>query len=202
MITADILHKVCGKSNPTIDSYVDPLNKACAFANINTKQRVSAFLAQVIVESGSFQSVVENLNYSAAGLLATWPKRFTTQTAAAYARQPEKIANHVYANRYGNRDEASGDGWKFRGRGLIELTFHDNYVAFAAWKKITLDEAVAYTQTPEGATMSAAWFWDSHHLNAIADTGNIDAVSRAVNGGDNGLAQRNKYYHTAMSVLG
>lgn len=202
MLTSDILHKICGKSNSEIDSYVEPLNKACALANINTKQRLAAFLAQVIVESGSFHSVSENLNYSATGLVATWPKRFTAQTSPAYARQPEKIANHVYANRYGNGDEASGDGWRYRGRGLIQVTFHDNYAAFAAWKKITLDEAIVYAQTPEGAAVSAAWFWDSHHLNAIADTGNIDAVSKAVNGGTNGLAERNKYYHTALTVLG
>jgi len=202
MITADILHNICGLTNAEMPKFVDPLNKTIAMCNINTKKRQAAFLSQVIVESGFFVHTSENLNYSAQGLLLTFPKHFSKAEVASFAHQPEKIANRAYANRGGNGNEASGDGWMYRGRGLIGITFKDSYQQLATWLKMPLADTIAYMETPEGAAISAGWFWTSRNLNLVADTGNIKKVSECVNGGDNGLADRTKYYKQALVVLG
>jgi len=201
MITIEKLEKICGVS-PRVESYLDPLNKTFEKYDISNNKRIAAFLSQVIVESGTFTHTVENLNYSAGGLLNTFSKYFTPADAAKYARQPEKIGNRAYANRGGNGNEASGDGYKYRGRGLIQLTFKSNYEAAAKSLGMTIDELVAYMTTPEGATMSAGWFWDKNKLNAIADMGSIETVSKKVNGGTNGLEDRIKYYKLSLAVLG
>lgn len=181
--------------------FTDAFNYACEEYDINTPRRMAAFISQIDHESAHLTAVRENLNYSQQGLLKTFGKYFTTAQAAAYARQPEKIANRVYANRMGNGPESSGDGWRYRGRGLIQLTGKNNYTAFANDMEMTLDEAVAYLETPEGAMMSAAWFWDSRDINTPADKGAITTVTKLVNGGTNGLAERIATYNHALKVL-
>lgn len=184
-----------------VAKYADAFFRVFEEYEINTPRRQAAFLAQVAHESGQLRFVKENLNYSADGLLRVFRKYFNSATAAAYARQPEKIANRVYANRMGNGPESSGDGWRYRGRGLIQLTGKDNYKKFAEDMELSLDEAVAYLETPDGAVESAAWFWTSRDLNRFADNGDITTVSKRVNGGVNGLHERIDNYNHALSVL-
>lgn len=175
--------------------------------SINTILRISHFIAQVKHESGDFTFTQENLNYSAVGLMNVFGKYFPDKaTANAYARQPEKIANKVYSNRMGNGDEASGDGWKFKGRGYIQLTGKDNYTAFA---KAMNDEIVLITpellNMKKYACLSAGFFWDKNKLNDIADKGNTDAVvqmiTKKVNGGLNGITDRIKNFKLINSKL-
>jgi putative chitinase len=168
---------------------------------INTPKRQAAFIAQVAHESGQLRHVVENLNYSAQGLLRVFKKYFTPELANQYARKPERIANRVYANRMGNGPESSGDGWKHRGRGLIQLTGKSNYETFAADMEMNIDEAIEYLETAEGAVESAAWFWDQRNLNTLADRGDIVTISKRINGGTNGLQERIDLYNHALSIL-
>lgn len=148
---------------------------------IDTPLRQAAFLAQVFHESGNLNAVDENLNYSAEALQRVWPSRFDAVTAAKYHRKPEMIANKVYANRMGNRDEASGDGWKHRGAGLIQLTGKDNQFACALALNIDPTTIADYLKTEEGASRSAGWFWQVNKLSVYADKGDIDGVSDVVN---------------------
>jgi putative chitinase len=187
-----------------IEAFVNPLNEAFEEFEINTPNRVAMFLAQVGHESGGLRHRKENLNYSAAGLNKIFPKYFKRagRDANEYHRQPEAIANVVYANRMGNGDEASGEGWKFCGRGLIQLTGKNNYSAFAEFMEMDLDEVVEYLETEEGAAMSAGWFWDSRDLNKWADEGNIIKCTRLINGGTIGLADRKKHYEEALHIFG
>lgn len=170
---------------------------------ITTPKRIAAFMAQCGHESGGFVFLSENLNYSAQGLMRVFPKYFPDQsTAMAYARNPEKIANRVYANRMGNGNEASGEGFKFRGRGLIQVTGKDNYFWFASSLNITPEEAAEYMQTFEGAAQSACWYWENTSLNKLADAGDIVTMTKRINGGTIGLADREKHYAHALHVLG
>jgi len=171
--------------------------------NITTPKRIAAFMAQCGHESGGFVFLTENLNYSAAGLMKTFAKYFPDQvTANAYARQPDKIANKVYANRMGNGDEASGDGARYKGRGLIQVTGKDNYFWFASSLEITPEAAAEYMQTFEGAAQSACWYWETTELNKLADTGDILTMTKRINGGTIGLEDRKKHYAHALHVLG
>jgi putative chitinase len=168
---------------------------------IDTPLRVAHFLAQTAHESGGFNHFVENLNYSAEGLKNTFAKYFRQVNAADYARKPEKIANHVYANRMGNGDEASGDGWKFRGRGLIQLTGRDNYTAFSKESGQDAVENPDYLATPTGAAASAAWFWQQRGINAPADADNIVKVTQLINGGTIGLDDRQRLLDITKNVV-
>jgi putative chitinase len=203
-ITLELLKKICPKTKPAVlEKYVTPLNEVCQYYEINTPQRMAAFLAQTAHESGSFTAVKENLNYSAKGLMTTFKKYFPTEALAKeYERQPVKIANKVYANRMGNGDEASGDGSKFCGRGLIQLTGKQNYTRFASDLGVTLDECVAYLETPAGAVSSAGWFFDQNNLNSISDRGDIKLLTKRINGGFIGLEDRIHHYEIALEVLG
>jgi len=204
MITLDLLKEICPKTKVTIlERYVTPLNEVADYYEINTPKRVAAFLAQVAHESGGFQAIKENLNYSAKGLMTTFKKYFPTEVLAKqYERQPEKIANKVYANRMGNGDEASGDGSRFCGRGLIQLTGKHNYTRFASDLGVSLEECVAYLETPAGAVSSAGWFWDTNNLNPICDRGDMKMLTRRINGGQIGLADRIHHYELALEALG
>ena len=172
---------------------------------IDTTNRISGFIAQAAHESGDFKTIVENLNYSEAGLLKTFPRYFTKATVKQYARKPEMIANHVYddANRKGKLGNTQpGDGWRFRGRGLIQLTGRWNYEKFGESVGMTAEEAAAYMETKKGAMESALWFWKVNNLNRFADADNINGMSRAVNGGDNGLADRVARYNRNKAIIG
>lgn len=205
MITLQLLQGICPKTKKaTLEKYVDALNDVCQYYDMfENPKRAAAFLAQIAHESGGFNAVVENLNYSAKGLMTTFKKYFPTEELAKqYERQPEKIANRVYANRMKNGDENSGDGWRFRGRGLIQLTGRDNYTRFSQGLGISLDETVAYLETPEGAVSSAGWFWDNNSLNAYCDRDDFVGLTKRINGGTIGLPDRVHHYEIALKMLG
>jgi len=189
--------------NPYIDQWTDALNKLLPDYEINTPQRVAAFIAQCAHESGNFVFLKENLNYRAESLMRTWPRHFPTmEIANQYARQPERIANRAYANRMGNGPEASGDGARYLGRGLIQLTGKNNYEAFAESIETPVDEIPAYLETFEGAVQSACWFWETNKLNQFADTNDILTMTKRINGGTIGLEDRMKHYAHALEVFG
>jgi putative chitinase len=170
---------------------------------INTPKRIAAFLAQCAHESGGFIFLTENLNYKAAGLRRVFPKYFPDDaTALKYEKRPDAIASRVYANRMGNGPEESGEGAKFKGRGLIQVTGKDNYFWFASSLQITPEEAAEYMQTFEGAAQSACWFWETNNLNKLADAGDIETMTKRINGGTIGLEDRKKHYAHALHVLG
>jgi putative chitinase len=169
---------------------------------INTPDRIAAFLAQCAHESGGFVFIKENLNYKWASLRKVFPKYFPTDALAQqYEKQPEKIANRVYANRMGNGPEESGDGWRFCGRGLIQVTGRDNYSWFAASLQISPEEASEYMETFEGAAQSACWFWESNNLNQWADKRDILTLTKRINGGTIGLEDRKKHYEHCLHIL-
>jgi putative chitinase len=185
-----------------IEKYVEFLNEVMEFYEINTPQRISMFLAQVGHESGGLRTIKENLNYSADRLKVIFPKYFRGVDPTPYARNPQKIANRVYSNRMGNGDEASGDGYRYCGRGLIQLTGKSNYAAFASDMNMSLEEATAWLDDPEGACWSAGWFWDSRELNQWADKGDVLTVTKKINGGTIGLKDREEHYAAALEIFG
>ena len=185
------------------DHWIEAFDQLLPDYEINTPKRVAAFIAQCAHESGGFRFLKENLNYKAESLMKTFPKYFSDRdTANAYAKQPIKIANRVYANRMGNGDEASGDGYRYCGRGLIQLTGKTNYDWFAASLEISSTEASEYLETFEGAAQSACWFWESNNLNVEADAGDIKKMTKKINGGYIGLDDRIKHYEHALHILG
>lgn len=189
--------------NPYVDQWYKALSEILPEYEITTPQRVAAFLAQCAHESGGFIFLKENLNYKAASLRKVFPKYFPDDaTAAAYANKPQMIANRVYANRMGNGDEASGDGWKYCGRGLIQLTGKNNYTFFAASLDIPVEEASEYLETFEGAVQSACFFWEQNKLNQFADAGDILTLTKRINGGTIGLEDRQKHYTHALHIFG
>jgi putative chitinase len=189
--------------NPYIDQWHKALSQLLPDYEINTPERIAAFIAQCAHESGGFLFLTENLNYKAESLLKVFPKYFKDMaTAKAYEKKPEKIANRIYADRMGNGNEASGDGFKYRGRGLIQLTGKTNYTWFAASLEITPEDAAEYTQTFEGAAQSACWFWETNKINAFADKNDIVGMTKRINGGTIGLEDRKKHYEHALHVLG
>lgn len=177
------------------------LTTAMAEFGITGPAREASFLAQIAQESGQLANVAENLNYGTMGLLSTFPTHFTPADAALYARQPERIANRAYANRMGNGDEASGDGWRYRGRGLVQITGRTNYLTCAAALGCDLAGSPQLLESPALASRSAAWFWHTNGLNTLADAGDQRAVTRRINGGTNGLAERLAFFNTAQEVF-
>jgi putative chitinase len=189
----------------TPDVWLAALNDAFARYEVNTPTRQAAFLAQTAHESAEFAVLVENLNYSAPALLRTWPKRFPDPaTAALYANQPERIANYVYAGRLGNGPVESGDGWRFRGRGLLQVTGRANYAACGLNLGLPLEDAPDRLAVPPVAVLAAADFWKSHHLNSLVDA-NTDAafldITKVINGGVTGLDSRRCYWQRAQAAL-
>jgi len=192
--------------NPYVEHWHKALSQLLPYYEINTPQRVAAFIAQCAHESGGFMVLKENLNYKAASLRKIFPKYFPDDAIAQrYASMPNKqeaIANKVYANRMGNGPEESGDGYRYCGRGLIQLTGRQNYTWFAASLEITPEEATEYLGTFEGAAQSACWFWETNKLNQWADAGDIVTLTKRINGGTIGLEDRIKHYEHALHVLG
>ena len=185
------------------EEWVDALNATFERFDIMNPLRKAAFIGQCGHECGNFKILEENLNYKAASLRKVFPKYFPTDALAAqYANKPEMIANRVYANRMGNGDEASGDGWRYCGRGLIQLTGRSNYENFAASLEISAEEAAEYLATFEGAAQSACWFWESNNLNVEADAGDNKKMTKKINGGYIGLEDRIKHYEHALHVMG
>ena len=189
--------------NPYIDHWYEALEQLLPDYDINTPHRIAHFVAQCAHESGNFAFIQENLNYRAASLRGLFGKYFPTdELARAYEKKPEKIANRIYANRMGNGDEASGDGWRYRGRGLIQLTGKDNYTFFAGSLGIPVEEAADYLATFEGAAQSACFFWESNNLNRFADANDVRGLTKAINGGFIGLEDRIKHTNHALHVMG
>jgi len=191
--------------NPYIDQWHNALSQLLPDYQINTAQRIAAFIAQCAHESGGFMVLKENLNYRPESLVKLFGKYFDLPTAQRYCAMPNKqeaIANRIYANRMGNGPEESGDGYRYCGRGLIQLTGKSNYQAFADSLEITPDEASEYLRTFEGAAQSACWFWENNNLNQFADKGDILMLTKRINGGTIGLEDRIKHYNHALHVLG
>lgn len=198
-ITKDNLFKIFPKTNAeTLASWVDPLNATCERYDITTAARTAAFVAQIGHESGEMKRIVENLNYSTEGLMTTFKKYFPNKTLAdKYARRPEHIANLVYANRMGNGPESTGDGWKYRGRGLIQITGKNNYAALAKALGMTITQTLAFLDTKEGAAHSAGWFWSVNNLNGLADMTRFTEITKKINGGTHGLDDRKRLWNLA-----
>jgi putative chitinase len=193
------------KGNPYVPQWHNALIQLLPDYEINTPKRIAAFIAQCAHESANFRILTENLNYRWQSLRKVFPKYFPTdELAQQYASRPnraEAIANRIYASRMGNGPEESGDGWRFRGRGLIQLTGKQNYMWFAASLEITPEEATEYLMTFEGAAQSACWFWETNKLNQWADSGDIVTLTKRINGGTIGLDDRIKHYEHALHVL-
>jgi putative chitinase len=189
--------------NPYVDQWFEAIYEILPEYEITTPQRVAAFLAQCAHESGGFVFLKENLNYKAASLRRVFPKYFPDDAIAAqYAGKGEMIANRVYANRMGNGPEESGDGFRYCGRGLIQLTGKNNYTFFAGSLDIPVEEASEYLQTFEGAVQSACFFWEQNKLNQWADAGDILTLTKRINGGTIGLEDRVKHYNHALHIFG
>ena len=188
--------------NPYIDNWYNALIMILPDYEINTLPRVSAFLAQTAHESGGYKFLKENLNYRAVTLRKVFPKYFPSDALAAkYAQKPEMIASRVYGGRMGNGDEATGDGYRYCGRGLIQLTGKSNYTKFAESIKTPIDDIPEYLATFEGAIQSACWFWEENNLNQWADKGDILTLTKRINGGTIGLNDRIKHFEHAKLVL-
>jgi putative chitinase len=197
--------EIIGK-NPYADHWFKALAQILPDYDINTSSRVAAFLAQTAHESGGYRAIKENLNYKAATLRKIFPKYFPDDAIANhYASLPNKqeaIANKVYGGRMGNGPEESGDGYRYCGRGLIQLTGKDNYTRYAQSLEISVEEAQEHLTTFEGCVQSAAWFWEANNLNQWADKGDILTLTKRINGGTIGLEDRIKHYNHALHVLG
>jgi putative chitinase len=189
--------------NPYVDYWHSAMERCLPDYDINTPQRVAAFMAQCGHESGNFKFLKENLKYRAASLTKVWPKYFPNMDIAnQYAGNEEKIANRAYANRMGNGPEESGDGWRFCGRGLIQLTGRNNYQNFADSIETDINDIPHYLATFEGAVQSACWFWETNKLNQWADKGDMLTLTKRINGGTLGLDDRIKHYQHALHVMG
>lgn len=196
-LTKEKLQKVSSKF---ADNFTD-VSTIFVKYEINTLNRIAGFMAQCGHESGDFTIMKENLNYSSQGLLKVFGKYFDATTAAKYAKKPEMIASRVYGNRMGNGPESTGDGFKFKGRGFIQLTGKDNYTAFAKSINKTLDETVVYLETFTGALESACWFWKSRNLNLTCDNDDIVSMTKKINGGTIGLDDRKARYTKNKGLL-
>jgi putative chitinase len=191
--------------NPYIEHWYEALEQLLPDYDINTPQRIAAFVAQCAHESGRFTAIKENLNYKPESLVKTFPKYFDLATAQQYCSHPNKqefIANRIYANRMGNGTEASGDGYRYCGRGLIQLTGKSNYTKFAESLEMNVEDVPEYLATFEGAAQSACWFWETNNLNNWADQGDITKMTKIINGGTIGLSDRESHYNHALHVLG
>lgn len=203
-LTLDQLKQIV-PNNPHIEHWHEALSEILPDYDIDTPQRIAAFLAQCAHESGGFRAIKENLNYRPATLVTLFKKYFDLPTAERYcamADKQEAIANKIYANRMGNGPESSGDGYRYCGRGLIQLTGKDNYTRYAQSTEQTVEEASEHLTTFEGCVQSAAWFWEANNLNQYADSGDILTMTKRINGGTIGLEDRKKHYEHACHVLG
>jgi putative chitinase len=207
-----------GVKRATAEKWADAVANACAEFSISTPQRIAGFLSQCAHESGGFERLQENLNYSADGMAGIWPKRFAVlgpdgkpvkkdgknqpnKFALALHRKPEMIANVVYSNRMGNGPTESGEGWKYRGRGLKQLTGKDNHRACSAGLGVDLVSNPDLLLEPVYAARSAAWFWSTNKCNAFADAEDIEGLTRKINGGLIGIDDRKKRYASAMQSM-
>ncbi len=203
-ITEQQLMQILPNARPVVGIFVPALNRAMPRFKIDNRLRIAAFIAQAGHESGQLRRLIENLNYSAAGLVATWPTRFDSKTAAQYARQPERIAAVVYGSRMGNTQP--GDGWRFRGRSLLQITGRSNYRTAGAALNLPLEQEPQLLEQPEQAALCSAWWWHQHGLNELADVGRFQDIGSLINTGKigrvpHGADARKVLYDTALKVL-
>ena len=200
-ISIETTTKLFGTDSKTAELFNPFLRGTLKLYQITTRERIACFCAQVAHESGGLKALQENLSYSEQGLIKTWPNRFDSINARLYAKNQQKIANKVYANRMGNGDESSGDGWKYRGRGCIQITGKDNY------RMLSNDLGVDFIAEPDllllpvNAMLSAGWFWDKNKLNTIADKLDHVLLTKKINGGTNGLEDRIERTKNNLVVL-
>jgi putative chitinase len=199
-MNADQLSKALNMAPQKAADWAEALNLTFETFGIETPEQQASFLGQCAHESANFTALTENLNYKAEALCKVWPKRFPTlESAQPYHRNPEKIANKVYSSRMGNGDEASGDGWKYRGRGLIQLTGKSNYEAFGKAIDVDVVSDPDLVETNIYAALSAGWFWSTNRLNEMAS--DITAVTKKINGGTHGLEDRIAKTEKALQAL-
>jgi putative chitinase len=212
-ITPALIESACGCTNLNGQKYADALAAACTRYGITSPQRLAAFLAQIAHESGSLSTIAESFDYSVPALAATFPRVMTTALASSYGRRANErfvpierqtqIANLVYANRYGNGDPASGDGWRYRGSGLLQITFRANFVQAGKALGIDLENRPDLLRTDASvATLAAAFFWNSRGLNALADASDFDTITRRINPAMAGSPDRRKRWSIAKAALG
>lgn len=200
MMNAEQLAQAVHMTPAKAEEWIDAINTTFETFGIETLEQQASFLGQCGHESAGFTALVENLNYKAESLCKVWPKRFPSLEAAQpYHRNPEKIANKVYASRMGNGDEESGDGFAYRGRGLIQLTGRDNYRACGEALGVDLESEPDLVSTPMYAALSAGWFWHKNHLNNVAS--DITALTKKINGGTHGLDDRVARTQQALDAL-
>ena len=192
------------RGNDEAEDWYEAMCEILPLWEIDTPERVAMFIAQCGHESNNFKVLSENLNYSAKALDALFSKYFSKagRDAQEYHRQPRKIANVIYANRMDNGDTDSGDGWRFRGGGILQLTGRYNYTKFGEEVDLSPEEAVEYVRTKKGALDSACWFWDTNDINKYCDACDVVGATKRINGGTIGLEDRKKHYEHAMEVLG
>jgi len=192
------------RGNEEAEDWYDAMCEILPLWEVDSAERVAMFIAQCGHESNNFKVLSENLNYSAKALDSIFPKYFERagRDADEYHRQPRKIANVIYANRMDNGDTDSGDGWRFRGGGILQLTGRYNYTEFGEEVDMSPEEAVDYVRTKKGALDSACWYWDTNNLNKYCDALDIKGATKRINGGYIGLEDREKHYKHAMEVLG
>ena len=203
LITSGLISKCFNCSLQIAESWVDPFIETANRLDLEPYMRLAAFLAQTSYESNDFHELEENLNYHADRLLVVFPKRFANLTeASAYEHQPQKIANRVYANLLGNGNEASGDGWRYRGQGLINLTGKSNYDFFGKMIGVDLVKNPDILQQPKYACLVSGAFWNHNQLNHYADLGDFDRITKIINGGRQlGATERSIRYHKALELL-
>jgi putative chitinase len=199
-VTTEQHLSAAGVTNP--DAWLGAVIVACNKYNINTKKQIAAFIAQTAHESGGYTRLTENLNYSAEALMRVWPRRFPTKTVAqAFARQPELIANQVYSGRMGNGPSQTGEGWRYIGRGLKQLTGKDNYERCGKALSVNLVENPELLVKPMFAAQSAAWFWSVNNCGPLAEADEFELLTKRINGGLIGLADRKARYDRVMQCL-
>ena len=209
--------KAAGVADPI--GWLDPIQQACARFQIDTPQRIAAFLAQTAHESAGYTTLEENLNYRATTLATCWPKRFAVLGSDGKARKnadgvnqpnalalslehrPEQIANTVYADRMGNGGAETGDGWKYRGRGLVQITGKDNYVRCGMGLDLDLIESPDLLLNPDDAALSASWFWDANGCNRLIDSGDFNGLTKCINGGTIGIEDRTRRYKAVLAAM-
>lgn len=201
MITIEQLQEIL-PTNENIEDWYPIIVDNIPKYNIDSNERVAAFLSQCSHESSEFKKIIENLNYRWESLRKVFPKYFPTdELAKKYEHNQEAIANWVYCNRMGNGTKDSGDGWRYKGRGLIQITGKNNYQAFADYMGMTLEDIPEYLETFEGALLSACWYWHKNNLNKLADKEDIISLTKAINGGLNGLQDRTDKYDMIKDII-
>lgn len=203
MVTTEQIKKLTGiLDDNTLLKITNGLNDTMKKYEINTTLRICHFLSQILHESGKFRAVKENLNYSADGLNKVFKKYFPTlESATPYARNQEKIANKVYGSRMGNGDEKSGDGFRYKGRGFLQLTGKENYTLLSKDTGVDFIKKPELLETYEYASLSAGWFWNKNKLNLIADKDDVLTLTKRINGGTNGLQDRKSLLELCKKVI-